>query len=104
MRRVLQNLFDNAVKFSVDGGVVKIRATYSRNGEEVIVSVSDTGQGIEPGLKTRIFEKFVTGNAPGAGSGLGLAFCRLVVEAHGGRIWVEETSDIGTTISFTVPC
>lgn len=103
MRRVLQNLLDNAVKFSVEGGVVKIRAAYDRTGEAVIVSVSDTGLGIDPGVKSRIFEKFVTGNMQGAGSGLGLAFCRLVVEAHGGRIWVEETGDMGSTISFSIP-
>lgn len=103
MKRVLQNLLDNAVKFSIEGGVVKIRASYGGSGQDVIVSVSDTGPGIDPGIKSRMFQKFVTGNIHGSGSGLGLAFCRLVVETHGGRIWVDETDNMGTTISFTIP-
>jgi len=103
IKRVLQNLLDNAVKFSVEGGVVKIRAAYSGTGQDVIVSVSDTGSGIDPGIKDRMFQKFVTGNIHGSGSGLGLAFCRLVVETHGGRIWLDETDSMGTTISFTIP-
>jgi len=103
MKRVFQNLLDNAVKFSMDGGVVKICASYRPGGQGIIVSISDTGPGIDAGVKNRIFEKFVTGNMKGSGSGLGLAFCRLVVEAHGGRIWVDETSAVGTTISLSIP-
>jgi PAS domain S-box-containing protein len=103
IKRVFQNLLDNAVKFSVEGGVVKIKAGYNPNGKEVIVSISDTGPGMDAEVKKRLFEKFVTGNVKGSGSGLGLAFCRLVIEAHGGRIWVEETSEIGTTISLSIP-
>jgi PAS domain S-box-containing protein len=103
MKRVFQNLLDNAVKFSVDGGVVKISAGYRPGGQGIIVSISDTGPGIDAGVKNRIFEKFATGKVKGSGSGLGLAFCRLVVEAHGGRIWVDETSEVGTTISLSIP-
>lgn len=103
MKRVLQNLLDNAVKFSIDGGVVRIAANYAPDGQSVIVSVSDTGHGIEPGLQGKLFQKFFTGNAPNSGSGLGLAFCRLVMEAHGGRIWVDQTSETGTTISLSIP-
>ncbi|MGC1378866.1 MAG: histidine kinase N-terminal 7TM domain-containing protein [Anaerolineales bacterium] len=103
MKRVFQNLLDNAVKFSVEGGVVRICASYRPAGQGIVVSVSDTGAGIDADVKNRIFEKFVTGNVKGSGSGLGLAFCRLVVEAHGGRIWVDETSDVGTTISLSIP-
>ena len=102
MKRVLQNLLDNAVKFSQDGGVVRIAAQYATDGS-VIVSVSDTGAGIEPSLEDKLFQKFFTGNVKNGGSGLGLAFCRLVMEAHGGRIWVQETSEIGTTISISIP-
>ncbi len=102
MKRVLQNLLDNAVKFSQDGGVVRIAAQYATDGS-VIVSVSDTGAGIEPGLEDKLFQKFFTGNVKNGGSGLGLAFCRLVMEAHGGRIWVQETSETGTTISISIP-
>jgi signal transduction histidine kinase len=103
MKRVLQNLLDNAVKFSVDGGVVKIISDYSNDGREVVVSVSDTGPGIDPLVKNRMFEKFLTGNVKNSGSGLGLAFCRLVVEAHGGRIWIANTGETGTTISLSIP-
>lgn len=102
MKRVLQNLLDNAVKFSQDGGVVRIAAHYATDGS-VIVSVSDTGSGIEPGLEDKLFQKFFTGSVKNGGSGLGLAFCRLVMEAHGGRIWVQETSETGTTISLSIP-
>jgi signal transduction histidine kinase len=103
MRRVLQNLLDNAVKFSVTGGVVKILAGYNPGKQEIVVSVSDTGPGMDPMVKNRLFEKFFTGNVKDGGSGLGLAFCRLVVQAHGGQIWVEKTGEAGTTISLSIP-
>lgn len=103
MKRVLQNLLDNAVKFSPEDGLVTITAAYSIDGRCVIISVSDTGAGLEPEIKNRLFEKFFTGNVKNGGSGLGLAFCRLVVEAHGGKIWVEETGPTGTTISLSIP-
>lgn len=103
MRRVLQNLLDNAVKFSVDGGVVRIVANYSNDGREIVISVSDTGTGIDPIVRNHMFEQFFTGKVKNSGSGLGLAFCRLVVEAHGGRIWVDHTSETGTIISLSVP-
>lgn len=103
MKRVLQNLLDNAVKFSVDGGVVRISAAYSADGRDIIISIRDTGPGIEPNIKNHLFEKFFTGKVKNSGSGLGLAFCRLVVEAHGGRIWVDQTDETGTTISLSIP-
>ena len=103
MRRVLQNLLDNAVKFSVDGGVVRIVANYSNDGRDVVISVSDTGTGIDPIVRNHMFEQFFTGKVKNSGSGLGLAFCRLVVEAHGGRIWVDHTSETGTIISLSIP-
>lgn len=103
MRRVLQNLLDNAVKFSVDGGVVRIVANYNNDGREIVISVSDTGTGIDPTVRNHMFEQFFTGKVKNSGSGLGLAFCRLVVEAHGGRIWVDHTSETGTIISLSIP-
>ncbi len=103
MERVFQNLLDNAIKFSTDGGVVQIRAEYHPHEQEIIVSVRDTGPGIQDDVKGRLFEKFATGNSKGSGSGLGLAFCRLVLEAHGGRIWVDEKAESGTTICLSIP-
>lgn len=103
MKRVLQNLLDNAVKFSVDGGVVRILANYSAEGKDIVISVSDTGTGIDAAVRNHMFEQFYTGKVKNSGSGLGLAFCRLVVEAHGGRIWVDHTSETGTIISLSIP-
>lgn len=103
MPRVFQNLLDNAVKFSPDDGVVEIGAKNDPGGQEIIVSFRDSGPGINGDIKNRLFEKFSSGNIKGSGSGLGLAFCRLVIEAHGGRIWVDDQVNKGTTISMTIP-
>jgi two-component system sensor kinase FixL len=67
------------------------------------VAIQDTGSGIPENLKNQLFTKFVTGNQEGRGSGLGLAFCQLVIDAHGGRIWVDNESNSGSTFHFTLP-
>jgi signal transduction histidine kinase len=67
------------------------------------VSIQDDGPGIPHDLQRRLFNKFVTGNRKHSGSGLGLAFCRLVVEAHAGQIWLESEVGQGTTFHFTLP-
>ena len=90
-QRVLVNLLDNALKFTPVGGRVWVEAHPET--EAVRVEVVDTGPGIPAGERERIFEKFTqvrgqTGSR--RGSGLGLTFCRMAVEAHGGRIWIEE--------------
>jgi signal transduction histidine kinase len=69
----------------------------------VLISVHDTGPGISPELQTRLFQKFVTGSHKGRGSGLGLAFCKLVVEAHDQQIWVDSMPGQGTIFTFTLP-
>lgn len=99
--RILANLIGNAIKFTPEGGEITLSA--EREGEWVRVRVSDTGTGIPEEIRPRLFQKFVAGDQRGRGSGLGLAFCRLAVEAHGGRIIVENTSPEGTTIAFTLP-
>jgi len=74
-------------------------------GEETqrfIISVMDTGSGVPLDVQGRLFHKFVTGNQIGRGSGLGLAFCKMVIEAHGERIWLAETSEHGATFCFTL--
>jgi signal transduction histidine kinase len=91
LRRVLQNLVGNALKFTPSGGTVTV-SLEQRDGR-VLVSVRDTGSGVPAELRPRLFQKFSAGTATGRGSGLGLAFCRLAVEAHGGKIWHEENED-----------
>lgn len=103
LTRVLENLLSNAVKFSYAGGTVRVLA--AREGELVHCRVVDRGEGIPKAELERIFEKFVQVSRPGKrrGTGLGLAFCRLAVEAHGGRIWAESEEGKGSTFHFTVP-
>jgi len=102
--RVFQNLVGNALKFTPAEGQVFLAATPSAESPDfVCLSVRDTGHGIPPELQGQLFQKFVTGRQLGRGSGLGLAFCRLAVEAHGGRIWVETQVGEGTTFFFTLP-
>ena len=104
IKRVLLNLVSNAIKFTPADGVVRVtvKADIPEH-SRFIVSVSDTGSGILPDIQDRIFQKFVTGRQAGHGSGLGLAFCKMVIEAHDERIWVESTSESGTTFAFTLP-
>lgn len=102
LRRVLINLLTNAVKFTPDGG--EIRVQVKANGDQVRFSVSDNGVGIAPALQDSIFKLYVRGmNRKAKGTGIGLAFCKLAVEAHGGRIWFESELEEGTTFTFTIP-
>ncbi len=103
IRRVLVNLVENAIKYSPREGQVCVVA--SRQDGFIVFSVSDEGPGIPPQYHWRIFDKFARVQYKGGpmGVGLGLAFCRLAVEAHGGHIWVESAPDQGSTFSFTLP-
>jgi len=104
IERVLQNLVGNAIKFTPAGGVIRVLARADTSEPPaLLVSVSDTGSGIPPEIQGRLFQRFVTGQQEGRGNGLGLAFCKMVMEAHGERIWVESTSESGTTFVFTLP-
>ena len=103
IERVLNNLISNAIKFTPAGGAIRVTArTETSDQSRIFVSVSDTGLGIPENIRARLFQKFVTGGQGGRGSGLGLAFCRMVMEAHSERIWVESTSESGTTFTFTL--
>ncbi len=103
--RVLQNLVGNAIKFTPANGVITVTAGVAPFAPQMIeVAVGDTGPGIPPELRSKLFQKFVSGkHQRGNGSGLGLAFCRLAVEAHGGRIWAESEPGRGATFRFTLP-
>ena len=101
--QVLANLVGNAVKFTPEGGRIALSSAQARGGE-VQVTVSDTGPGIPEAEQARLFDRFWQARrARGTGAGLGLAIARGIVEAHGGRIWVESELGTGTRFHFTVP-
>jgi PAS domain S-box-containing protein len=118
--RVLQNLIDNAIKFSPTNGVITLGACFYggrsslpadlplhppiHEKDRLIIWVQDRGPGIPRAYYERIFEKF--GQVRGGkvrGTGLGLTFCKLAVESHGGRIWVESEEGAGSVFAFTLP-
>lgn len=105
VEQVLRNLLDNAIKYSPDGGTVTVQAY--RDNVHILIAVSDEGIGIPADEWERIFERFhrveneITRRMRGAG--LGLAVCQGIVEAHGGRIWVESQPGGGSTFCFTLP-
>ncbi|HNT24368.1 MAG TPA: histidine kinase N-terminal 7TM domain-containing protein [Anaerolineales bacterium] len=101
--RVLQNLIGNAIKFTPSGGEVRVGLAQESEGGMLCVSIRDNGPGIAGDMIAHIFSKFVTGRVEGSGSGLGLAFCRLAVEAHRGHIWVESEPGQGSVFYFTLP-
>lgn len=104
IERVLTNLIDNALKFTSLEGTVTVGAR--REAEQVIVFVNDTGRGIPPAQRERVFDRFVQTEEgqKSRGFGLGLAFCRSAVEAHGGKIRVEDGENgVGAKFVFTLP-
>jgi signal transduction histidine kinase len=107
LRRTLVNLLGNAIKFTPSGGIVTIDVQLDETKQFLRFSVSDTGEGIPAEWQTRIFEKFgqVESRKYGhkASTGLGLTFCKLAVEAHGGHIGVTSVIGKGSTFYFTIP-
>lgn len=103
IHRVFINLLENAIKFTPVAGRIRISA--QTDGVFVKFSISDTGPGIPPADRERIFDKFirVRGRDRTVGLGLGLAFCRLAVHGHGGEIWVESEPGKGSTFWLTLP-
>jgi signal transduction histidine kinase len=102
LRRVLQNLVGNAVKFRSEAPPV-VEVSAERGSREWIVTVSDNGVGVPPGQVSRIFGMFARAEPGADGTGIGLAVCRRIVEAHGGRIWVEPRRRGGSDFRFTLP-
>lgn len=107
LRRIFVNLIGNAIKFTPSGGEVMVRAGGGYDGQALHFMVEDTGEGIPPEYLDRIFEKFGQVETRKAGrlvsTGLGLTFCKMAVEAHGGRIWVESTVGKGSTFHVELP-
>jgi signal transduction histidine kinase len=108
MDRVLHNLLDNAIKFTPDGGHVELwaRSDPERRDDFILAGVTDTGPGIPAEAQSRLFKKFqqvvsVVGRR--LGTGLGLPYCKLAVEAHGGEIWVESEAGQGSTFVMRLP-
>ena len=105
LARVLQNLIENAIAHNPRGGTVRIEA--SVGSDAVVLVVSDEGPGVPADQRERIFEKYVRltdgAAASHTGRGLGLAFCRLAVEEHGGRIWVDDASPCGSRFNVRLP-
>jgi len=103
VQQVVANLVHNAIKFTLPGGQVDLSAEHV--GDEVVISVRDTGVGIPAADLPRIFERFYKADRArsGGGSGLGLAIAKHVVQAHGGRIWAESVEGEGSTFCFSLP-
>jgi signal transduction histidine kinase len=104
-KQILINLLTNAVKFTQEGGSVSL--TLRRNGDDLEVAVADTGIGIAPEHQELIFDEFRQAGDDYAraqeGTGLGLALTKRLIEAHGGRIWLESELGRGSTFSFVIP-
>lgn len=109
LRQVVNNLIDNAVKYTPEGGVIDVALTAVPERRQVKLTVRDNGAGIPPEDLPRVFERFFradrarTRDGAVAGSGLGLSICQAVVQAHGGEITCESTPGAGTTVTVTLP-
>ncbi|HVX61607.1 MAG TPA: sensor histidine kinase KdpD [Pirellulales bacterium] len=105
IEQTLINLLENAAKYSPPGTPIDVHARQEEG--KIIVEVHDRGPGLPPGEEDRVFEKFFRGAAAAtdgrAGAGLGLAICKAIVAAHGGRIWAENRSGGGARFCFSLP-
>ena len=100
INQVLSNLLNNALKFTDEGQIV-VDAHESNNKKDIIVSIIDTGSGINKDIFTKLFSKFATKSSQG--TGLGLFISKSIIEAHGGKIWAKNNKDRGSTFMFTLP-
>jgi len=107
IRLVIENLLDNAVRYTPPGGRVKISLRYIEKEKEIEFSIKDTGVGVPRDQQKRVFTKFFRGvnvmRMETEGTGLGLFIAKNIIEAHGGKIWFESEEGKGTTFYFTLP-
>lgn len=106
LRRILENLVDNAIKYAPPDSEIRVSAAATAEG--ALIKVCDQGPGVPPDDRERIFERFVRLERDAErhsriSTGLGLAFCRVAAEAHGGRIWVQDNAPIGTCFCVALP-
>jgi two-component system sensor histidine kinase VicK len=101
LNQVVSNLLNNAIKFTKEGIII---TTAEKKDTHVVISVKDTGTGIDPEILPRLFTRFATKSESKTGTGLGLFISKSIVEAHSGRIWAENNADgKGATFSFSLP-
>jgi len=107
MRVAVDNLLDNAVKYTPPGGKITVELDYLKKTKEIEFKIQDTGVGIPSDQKGRVFTKFFRGanvmRMDTEGSGLGIFISKNIIEAHGGKIWFESEENKGTTFHFTLP-
>jgi signal transduction histidine kinase len=104
IKQVVTNLLSNAIKFTPSGGEVVISVEEER--KDIRVCVSDTGVGIDKALLGEVFKKYKPTDfhhLPGSGAGIGLSLCKMIVEAHQGKIWAESELGKGSKFTFTLP-
>ena len=104
LHQVVANLLDNAARHSPAAGTVTVTAR--RLADDLVIEVADEGPGIPPDQRARVFERFTRGGRAAAhsgGTGLGLAIARRLVQAHGGKIWIESEPGMGSKFSFLLP-
>lgn len=109
LRQLLTNLIDNAIKFTPNGGEVRVRVESDRDRQQALLAVEDTGIGMSTADLPRIFDRFYRADksrhrgADTRGSGLGLSICRSIVQGHRGHVDVQSAPDRGTTLRVTLP-
>jgi PAS domain S-box-containing protein len=101
--QVLINLLTNARDAMPDGGGIEIRSRYDSKNQNVIVSISDTGEGISIAIQTKVFDPFFTTKPVGSGTGLGLSISQSILRAHNGSLGLESSSKEGSVFSITLP-
>ena len=106
--QVISNLLNNAIKFTDEGSITVIVGTKEDNPNEILVSIKDTGTGIDSEILPKLFTKFATKSSIVGGTGLGLFISKSIIEMHGGNIWAfnndeKNKDDRGSTFTFSLP-